>query len=61
MTNLENLTILYITGNGFTTLEKLRKIQFTKLIEFWCRGDRKKGVLTNIREIEHLQGKQSLQ
>ena len=61
LTNLENLTILYITGNGFTTLEKLSKIQFTRLIEFWCRGDRKKGVLTNIREIEHLQGKQTIE
>ena len=31
------------------------------MIEFWCRGDRKKGVLTNIREIEHLQGKQTIE
>jgi len=61
LSTLVNLKILYITGNGFTTLEGFENIHFTKLVEFWCRGDKSKGYLTNIREIEHLQGKETIE
>ena len=58
--NLENIKILYVQGNGFTSFELFENIKFKKLEEFWSRGTIDKGYLEDINEIMHFQGKETI-
>ena len=58
--NLENIKILFIYANGFTSLEQLEQIEFKRLEDFWFRGNINKGYITDIKEINHLKGKEHI-
>lgn len=58
--NLENIKILYIYGNYFSSFEKFEKIKFKRLEKFWFRGMTHKGFITDIKEIMYFQGKENI-
>ena len=58
--NIENIKILFISGNEFTTFKDFKKIKFKHLDFFWSMGDKKQKCLTNINEIEYLQSKETI-
>ena len=58
--NIEKIEQIYIYANGFNSLEKFQNIEFQKLEKFWFRGDINKGYITDIREIEYLNGKENI-
>jgi Leucine-rich repeat (LRR) protein len=57
---LENLKILYITSNGFTTFKSFENIHFKKIEQIWARGDIKKGFITDITEINYFNRKEKI-
>ena len=57
---LENLKILYITSNGFTTFKPFENIHFKKIEQIWARGDIKKGFITDITEINYFNRKEKI-
>ena len=58
--NLENIKLLYVSGNGITSLKQFEKVKFKQLEEFWIRGNINKGVLDNIEDFKYLQGKENI-
>lgn len=58
--NIENVKILFIYANGFTSLEQLEQVEFKRLEDFWFRGNINKGYITDIKEINHLKGKEKI-
>ena len=58
--NLENLKILYVNGNGITSLKLYENIKFKRLEEFWLRGDINIGCLESIEDLKYLQDKKSI-
>ena len=58
--NLENLKILYVSGNGFTSLKMFEKVHFKQLEQFWVKGDKERGRIENIEEINYLNEKGSI-
>ena len=58
--NLENIKLLYVSGNGITSLKQFEKVKFKQLEEFWIRGNINKGVLNSIEDIKYLQGKENI-
>lgn len=58
--NIENVKILFIYANGFTSLEQLKQVEFKRLEDFWFRGNINKGYITDIKEINHLKGKEKI-
>ena len=57
--NLKNIRILYISADGFESLEIFKTIEL-HLEEFWCMGKIEKGKLESIEEIKKLTGKESI-
>jgi len=55
--NIENIKNLYIYANGFDSLEQFEQIKFKNLEEFWFRGNKNKGFISDIKEINHLNEK----
>ena len=58
--NLENIKLLYVSGNGITSLKQFEKVKFKQLEEFWIRGNINKGVLNSIEDFKYLQGKENI-
>lgn len=58
--NLENLKLLYVSGNGLTSLKVFENIHFKQLEEFWIKGDEVRGCLEKIDEINYLKNKESI-
>ena len=59
--NIENIKKLYVTGNYFCSLKPFENIEFNQLEEFFMKGDKNKGYLTDIKEINFLQGKANIE
>ena len=55
---LENLKILYVGGNGITSLEKFKN--FNNLEEIWLTGNKKEGVLEDITQIQYLKSNKNM-
>ena len=55
--NLENIKILYISGNEIASLKMFEKVKFKQLEEFWVRGNINTVHLVSIEEIKYLQYK----
>ena len=59
--NIENIKYLYLSGDGFITLKDFEKIEFKRLEEFFIKGNKDKGFLTDIKEIKFLKGKKNIE
>lgn len=59
--DLHNLKVLYMYGNYFTSFEKFEQIKFTRLEQYWSRGIKNKGFITDIKEMIHFNSKKNLQ
>ena len=59
--NIENIKKLYVTGNYFDTLKPFENIEFNQLEEFFMKGDKNKGYLTDIKEVNFLKGKTNIE
>ncbi len=57
---LENLKLLDVSENGLTSLKDFEKIHFKQLEEFWVAGDKVKGCLEKIDEINYLNNKETI-
>ena len=57
---LENIKSLFVNGDRFTSLKIFENIKFKQLEELWVRGDKDKGYLTDIKDINYIQGKETI-
>ena len=57
--NLENIKILYVSGNEISSLKMFDKITFNQLEEFWIRNEVGHG-LESIEDINYLKDKKSI-
>ena len=59
--NLENIKLLFVSGNEIVSLKPYEKIEFKQLEEFWIRGNEKEGeCLESIEDIKYLQSKNTI-
>ena len=59
--NLENIKLLFVSGNEIVSLKPYEKIKFKQLEEFWIRGNEKEGeCLESIEDIKYLKSKNSI-
>jgi len=58
--NIENIKKLYVNGNGLTSLKIFNNYPFKQLEYFWAKGDKEKGYLENIEEINNLKNNKNL-
>ena len=59
--NLENIKLLYVSGNEIVSLQPFDKIEFKQLEEFWIRGNEKEGeCLESIEDIKYLHNEKSI-
>ena len=59
--NLENIKLLYVSGNEIVSLQPFDKIEFKQWEEFWIRGNEKEGeCLESIDDIKYLHNTKSI-
>ena len=58
--NLENIKLLYVSGNKISSLKIFEKTNFNQLEEFWMRGSEKVHCLESIEDIKYLKDKKTI-